>query len=257
MRVHAIQLSVDFAERPSDRVARAVGLVRAQRNADLVVLPELWVQGAFGFATFREDAEPLDGPVASELARAAKDLGTWVHGGSIAERGDDGLLYNTSLLFSPDGTLAAFYRKIHLFGFTGGETTVLSPGPDLVVADVDGFSAGLVTCYDLRFPELFRGLLSRGADAFLIPSGWPVARIAHWSLLARARAVENQSYVVAVNGVGVQGKITLGGRSVIVDPWGTVLAEGGTGEEVLVADLDPALIAKTRAEFPVLADRRL
>ena len=256
MRIHAVQLATDLTEPNDVRVRRATDLVRAQHGADLVVLPELWVQGGFAFRTFSATAEPLDGPIVAALAAAARDLGAWVHGGSIVERADDGRLFNTSLLFRPDGTLAATYRKLHLFGFDGGETTVLTPGADLVMAEVDGVSVALATCYDLRFPELFRAFADRGAELFLLPAAWPTPRIAHWSLLARARAVEDQAFLVACNGSGEQGGLRLGGLSVIVDPWGVVLAEAGDGEEVLVVDVDLALVAKTRADFPVLADRR-
>jgi predicted amidohydrolase len=258
MRVHAIQLESSLAEPPADRVDRALALVAAQRGADLVVLPELWVQGGFAFGTFAATAEPLDGPLVRRLADAARDLGAWLHGGSVVERAEDGRLYNTSVLLRPDGTLAASYRKIHLFGFSAGETSVLSSGTDVVTTDLAGTPTALATCYDLRFPELFRSFVDHGAELFLLPSAWPTPRIAHWSLLTRARAVEDQAYVVAVNGCGDQGgTLALGGRSVVVDPWGTVLAEGGDDEEVLVADLDLAQVAKVRADFPVLADRRL
>lgn len=257
MRVHAIQLETSLSEPPSDRVARAVSIVREQQGADLVVLPELWVQGGFAYDSFDATAEPADGPTSVLLADAARRLGAWVHGGSIVERGDDGHLYNTSLLFGPDGALVATYRKIHLFGFSGGETTVLASGTDLVTADLGGTTAALATCYDLRFPELFRAFVDRGAEMFLLPAAWPAPRIAHWSLLAQARAVEEQAYVVAVNACGDQGRVTLGGRSIVVDPWGKVLAEADGNEQVLRVDLDPALVAKTRADFPVLADRRL
>lgn len=258
MRVHAIQLESALAEAPADRVDRALALVAAQRGADLVVLPELWVQGGFAFGTFAATAEPLDGPLVGRLAEAARDLGAWLLGGSVVERAEDGRLYNTSVLLRPDGSLAASYRKIHLFGFAGGETTVLTSGSDVVTADVDGTTTALATCYDLRFPELFRAFVDRGAELFLLPAAWPTPRIAHWSLLARARAVEDQAYVVALNGCGDQGGgLALGGRSVVVDPWGNVLAEGGDDEQVLVVDLDLAAVAKIRADFPVLADRRL
>ncbi len=257
MRVHAVQLETSLSEEPAARSARAIDLVRAQRGADLVVLPELWLQGGFAYGSFAATAEPTDGPTATALAGAARDLGAWVHGGSIVEDAGDGRFFNTSLLFGPDGSLVATYRKVHLFGFSGGETTVLGEGTELVVADLGTAVAGLATCYDLRFPELFRALLDGGAEILLVPAAWPEPRIGHWSLLARARAVENQAYVVAVNGCGEQGGLELGGRSVIVDPWGQVLAEGGDAEEVLVADLDPGLVARTRAGFPVLADRRI
>jgi predicted amidohydrolase len=257
MRVHAIQLETSLTESPDTRRDRAVTLVGEQAGADLVVLPELWLPGGFAFETFADLAEPLDGPTVTALAAAARRLGAWLHGGSVVERSDDGRLFNTSVLLGPDGTLRAVYRKLHLFGFTGGETTVLSPGSDVVTADLDGTTTALATCYDLRFPELFRAFADRGAELVLLPAAWPTPRIAHWSLLARARAVEDQSYVVAVNGCGQQGKLRLGGRSVVVDPWGVVLAEAGDDQQVLVADLDLASVARTRADFPVLADRRL
>jgi predicted amidohydrolase len=256
MRISAVQIASEDSEPNDVRVARVTALVRAQR-ADLVVLPELWVQGGFAFTTFAATAEPLDGPVVGALAAAARDLGAWLHGGSIVERGDDGRLYNTSLLFSPDGTLTATYRKLHLFGFSGGETTVLTAGSDVVTTDLDGLTVALATCYDLRFPELFRQFVDRGAELVLLPAAWPTPRVGHWSLLARARAIEDQTYVVACNGCGDQGGLRLGGRSAVIDPWGVVLAEAGEDEEILAVDIDPALVAKTRADFPVLADRRL
>ncbi len=257
MRVHGIQLESAVSEAPADRVERALDLVRSQRGADLVVLPELWVQGGFAFGTFAATAEPLDGPLVRRLGDAARDLGAWLHGGSVVERAADGRLHNTSVLFRPDGSLAAVYRKIHLFGFAGGETTVLTAGDEVVTTELAGTTTGMATCYDLRFPELFRAFVDRGAELVLLPSAWPTPRIAHWSLLTRARAIEDQSYVVAVNGCGDQGGLRLGGRSVIVDPWGAVLAEAGDDEEVLVADLDLAHVATVRADFPVLADRRV
>jgi predicted amidohydrolase len=257
MRIHSIQLSTDLAEPNDVRVQRATALVRAQHGSDLVVLPELWVQGGFAFTTFAATAEPLDGPIVAALSAAARDLGGWLHGGSIVERTDDGRLYNTSLLFGPDGALVATYRKVHLFGFSGGETTVLTAGTDVVTANLDGLTVALATCYDLRFPELFRLFADRGAELVLLPAAWPTPRVGHWSLLARARAIEDQTYVVACNGCGDQGGLRLGGRSAVIDPWGAVLAEAGDGEEILVVDIDPALVAKTRADFPVLADRRL
>jgi predicted amidohydrolase len=257
MRIHALQLSTDLAEPPDRRVERACALVRAQAGADLVLLPELWLPGGFAFGTFADLAEPLDGPLVARLSAEARRLGAWLHGGSMVERADDGRLFNTSLLLRPDGSLAATYRKLHLFGFSGGETTVLSAGSEVVTVDVDGTCVALATCYDLRFPELFRTFVDRGAELFLVPAAWPTPRIAHWSLLARARAVEDQAYVVACNGSGEQVGLRMGGRSVVVDPWGTVLAEAGEDEQVLAVELDLALVAKTRADFPVLADRRL
>ncbi len=257
MKVTAIQLTVDLTEPPADRRDRAAALVATQADADLVILPELWLPGAFAFDGFAASAEPLDGPTVAALAEAARRADVWLHGGSLVERADDGRLYNTSVLLDPSGQLVASYRKIHLFGFAGGETTVLTAGTEPTLVDIDGIRFGLATCYDLRFPELFRLLQKQGAEAFVVPATWPLRRVQHWSLLARARAVENQAYVVALNAVGTQGSVELGGASVVVDPWGVVVAEGGGDQQLLTVDLDAALVTKTRADFPVLADQRL
>ena len=257
MKVSAIQLETDGSEPRQERVSRAMALVRAQSGADLVILPELWIPGGFAFTTFADAAEPLDGPTVEAFAVAARQVRAWLHAGSIVERAPDGRLYNCSLLFGPDGSLRATYRKIHLFGFSGGEATVLSAGSEVVTADVDGVTVAMATCYDLRFPELFRQFVNRGAELVLMPAAWPTPRIGHWSLLVRARAIEDQMVVVACNGCGEQAGLRLGGRSAVVDPWGQVLAEAGQTEQVLAVDLDLAIVAKTRADFPVLADRRL
>ncbi|MCX6451524.1 MAG: carbon-nitrogen family hydrolase [Actinobacteria bacterium] len=256
MRAHVMQLRTDLSEPISERIDRAAAMVRAQSAADFVILPELWVQGGFAFPTFPETAESIDGLAVSALQAAAKEAHVWLHGGSLVTRDDDGKLRNTAIVISPTGDLVGKYAKRHLFGFTGGETTVLAAGNDLVTVDLPWGRAGLSICYDVRFPEMYRALLDLGSKIFLIPSAWPERRIAHWSLLTRARAVENQCFVIACNGVGIQGDIVLGGRSVVVDPWGAVLAEGGDDEEVLTCDLDIETVDKTREVFPVLRDRR-
>lgn len=256
MKVHAIQLRTDLTEPIEERVERAADLVAAQRRADLVILPELWVQGGFAFEQFAKTAQDIDGPAVTAMRNAAVASGIWLHAGSMVIRSADGSLRNTALMIAPDGSIIAQYAKRHLFGFAGGETTVLKAGDDFVTVDLPWFRAGLSTCYDVRFPEMYRSLLDLGCEAFLIPSAWPERRIAHWSLLIRARAVENQAFVIACNGVGRQGDVDLGGRSAIIDPWGVVLAEGGSEEEVLIAEIDSKLVAKTREVFPVLKDRR-
>ena len=176
-----------------------------------------------------------------------------VHMGSFVERDDTGRLFNTSVLLGADGGVLAAYRKIHLFGFGEGEPKLMTPGSEIVVHD----GLGIATCYDLRFPEMFRGLLDGGALALVMASAWPAKRIAHWRLLAQARAVENQMYVVACNTAGTHAGVPMGGNSIVVDPWGVVLAEAGDGEEVLTVEIDLASVATTRSTFPVLADRRL
>jgi predicted amidohydrolase len=253
MRVHVVQLSYGDNETLDARVERVAAIVRAQQGADLVVLPELWPNGGFAYDGWEASAQPLDGPVVTALREAARELGALVHMGSFVERGETGRMFNTSLLLGDDGSVLATYRKIHLFGFGEGEPKLMTPGDDVVVHE----GLGLATCYDLRFPEQFRRLLDAGAEIVLLPAAWPAKRVAHWRLLAQARAIENQSYVVACNTAGKHSGVRMGGGSLVVDPWGAVLAEAGTDEEVLVADLDLESLARTRSSFPILADRRL
>ncbi|WP_331445174.1 carbon-nitrogen family hydrolase [Streptomyces xanthochromogenes] len=265
MRASLIQIDVNPDESIHSRRRRVGSLVREQRGSDLVVLPELWTVGAFAYDLFADEAETLDGTregtldgtTAREMSEAAREAGVWLHAGSVPERGADGVLYNTSLVFSPDGELAHSYRKIHRFGFDKGEAVLMGAGSQLVTAALPELTLGLATCYDLRFPELFRGLVDAGAQAFVIPAGWPERRRAHWTLLARARAVENQAYVLACGTGGTHAGVEQAGHSIAVDPWGEVLAEAGQGEEILTVDLDPARVAETREVFPALKDRVL
>ncbi|MCM2420510.1 MULTISPECIES: carbon-nitrogen family hydrolase [unclassified Streptomyces] len=257
MRASLLQIDVDLKETVADRRDRVAALVRAQGGTDLVVLPELWPVGAFASDTFAAEAEPLDGPTTDAMSAAARDAGVWLHAGSIVERDPDGPLYNTSLVFGPDGELRHTYRKIHRFGFDQGEAALMAPGEEIVTVELPDTVLGLATCYDLRFPEQFRLLVDAGAQMLVIPAGWPAKRREHWRLLARARAVESQTYVLACGTAGTHAGVELAGHSMVVDPWGDIVAEAGTGEELLTVDLDPALVTKTRHDFPVLRDRRL
>ncbi|MEU9400344.1 carbon-nitrogen family hydrolase [Streptomyces sp. SID4985] len=257
MRASLIQIAVDDRESVADRRQRAVALVREQAGADLVVLPELWTTGAFAYEDFGTESEPLEGPTHEAMAKAAADAGVWLHAGSIPERDPDGTLYNTSLVFSPSGDLAAAYRKIHRFGFDQGEAVLMGAGSDLVTVRLPDTTLGLGTCYDLRFPELFRSLTAAGAETLVLPAGWPERRRAHWTLLAQARAVENQAFVLACGTAGTHAGVPQAGHSIVVDPWGEVLAEAGADEEVLTVEFDPAKVAETREQFPALKDRVL
>ncbi|MGY3681245.1 hypothetical protein ACVWXU_004868 [Streptomyces sp. TE33382] len=185
MRASLIQIAVDPDESVNFRRKRAVSLVVAQRGADLVVLPELWPVGAFAYTDFAAEAEPLQGPTHDAMAAAAAEAGVWLHAGSFVERAADGTLYNTSLVFSPEGERRAVYRKIHRFGFDKGEAVMMGAGEELVTAALPQTTLGLTTCYDLRFPELYRGLVDAGAETLIVAAGWPERRRAHWTLLAQ------------------------------------------------------------------------
>src|SRR5450631_4793297 len=271
MRIAVIQLGYDDREPVADRVLRAGDLVRSQAGHDLVVLPELWAPGGFSYRSWHERAEPVDGPVASAMSAAARDAGVMLHAGSIVERPADGLrghdgkyLWNTSLVFAADGSLAATYRKIHRFGFGQGEPLLMEAGDVLSMVDVPDSSpssgsarAGLSTCYDLRFPELYRAQLDAGATLFVIPASWPSARVRHWTLLAHARAIENQCVVVACNPGGTHAGVEMGGHRQVVLPTGDVVSVAGSEEQVLSVEVDMRLVADYRTSFPVLRDRRL
>ncbi|MCH5672523.1 carbon-nitrogen family hydrolase [Streptomyces gilvus] len=257
MRASLLQIDVNEGESVESRRRRVASLVREQAGADLVVLPELWTTGAFAYERFAADAEPLEGPTYEAMAKAASDAGVWLHAGSIPERDPEGPLYNTSLLFSPSGDLAAAYRKIHRFGFDKGEAVLMGAGRELVTVRLPDTTLGVATCYDLRFPELFRSLVDAGAETLVVPAGWPERRRAHWTLLAQARAVENQAFVLACGTAGTHAGVPQAGHSIVVDPWGEVLAEAGSGEEVLTVEFDPARVAATREQFPALKDRVL
>jgi predicted amidohydrolase len=260
--VALLQVSITDDEPVAERVERVLAQTAdVAVTHDVVVLPELWPVGAFAIDLMHAHAEPIDGPLVEALGRIAHDTGTWVFGGSFAERrvspAGEVEHYNTQVVLAPDGRLAAAYSKVHLFGFNGGETTVMSSGEQLAVVQTPLGATGLATCYDLRFPELFRRLVEAGAEAFVVPAGWPERRQAHWQVLARARAIENQCYVVACNACGTHGGVPMAGLSMVIDPQGEVLAEAGSSEEVLSVTVDPARVAAWRGAFPALEDRRL
>jgi predicted amidohydrolase len=256
--VALLQVSVSDDEPVSARVQRVLAwAAEVARTHQVVVLPELWTIGAFATDLVLPAAEPLDGPLCRELARVAAETNTWLFAGSVPERGSNGECYNTQVVFSATGQLAASYRKIHLFGFNGGETTVMTHGDELVVVESPLGPTGLATCYDLRFPEMFRGLVARGAQAFVMPAGWPERRANHWQVLARARAMENQTYVLAANLAGTHAGVPMAGLSAVLDPQGEVLVEAGDDEETLSVEIDLERVTAWRGAFPVLTDRRL
>ncbi len=232
------------------RLARAIEALDRCKGAGLVLLPELWNVDYLGFERYRAGSEPLLGSTLTALAAKAKELGAYILAGSIIEE-DKGKLCNTSVLLGPQGERIAAYRKIHLFGYRSKEKDLLTPGDRVVVAQTGLGALGLSICYDLRFPELYRAQLDQGAIAFLIPAAWPLARIEHWQLLARARALENQCFLLGCNAAGPR----YGGQSLVVSPKGEVLGEAGESEEILKVQLDFKEVERVRAELPFLEDR--
>ena len=274
VEIRVLQVAYGDEEPVGERIARVADLVRQQRGADLVVLPELWAHGGFAFPAWAERAEVVNGATVTAMAAAAKDVGAVVHAGSFIERvppdaGRDAMgltgrgLWNTSVVLGRDGQVQATYRKVHRFGFGDGEPVLLEAGDDVVTTPLSNASGermariGLATCYDLRFPEMFRSLLDAGSDLFVVPAAWPAARVEHWQLLGRARALENQCFLIQCNTAGVHSGVPMGGSSQVVSPTGAVLAQAGGGEEILSVVIDLREVEEYRRSFPVLADRRL
>ena len=252
-----MQVASPAGETVGARRDRVGTMIADAAGADLIVLPELWAPGYFAFHRYPESAEPLDGDTVAAGAEWARQLGCYLHLGSILERASDGRLHNTAVLIDPAGEIRHTYRKIHVFGYQSREAELLSPGEDLSVAVTPLGPVAATTCYDLRFPELWRALVDAGAHTVIVPAAWPAARRQHWQLFTSCRAVEEQVLVIACNAVGEQYGTVLAGHSRIVDPWGAVLTEADDREGVTSCEVDPDIVTRVREEFPVLRDRRL
>lgn len=261
--VAAIQMqSIDDKQQ---NLARAESLIdqAIQRGAKLIALPELF--NFWGPARRQQqEAEPIPGPTTEALCRKARDNKVYILGGSIPEKGEE-KFFNSSTLISPQGKIVAIYRKVHLFDVEiegqvkMKESATVQPGNCLVVAETEHCTVGLTVCYDLRFPELYRGLAVMGARIIFVPSSFMASTGKdHWEPLLRARAIENQVFVVAPNEIGpIPGTGMLRhGRSMIVDPWGTILAQAPDTECIITAELDFDYLEKVRRELPSLAHRR-
>jgi predicted amidohydrolase len=255
IRMASIQMSVGD-ESKAVHLEQAEALLDRVRGADLVILPEIWNIGYFSFDLYDQEAEPVDGETCRRMAAKARKHGFFLHLGSFVEK-KDGKLYNTSVLIDPGGKVIGCYRKIHLFGYGSRESQLLTRGSEIAVVETDLGKIGMSTCYDLRFPELFRAMLDRGAQLFLVTSGWPYPRLEHWIMLNRVRPIENSAFLASSNGVGINRGNRFCGHSMIVDPWGVILASGGDEESILRAEIDLEAADRVRKEFPAVNDRVL
>ena len=236
----------------------------ATHGARLVVLPEVFLWRG-PRPEERSAAEPIPGPTTARLGALARQLQIYLVGGSILEVSSGPRVYNTSVLFDPRGDLVASYRKLHLFDVDIAghvsirESDTRAPGDAVVTAVTSLGTLGMTVCYDLRFPELYRRLTFAGAEIITIPSAFTFPTgAAHWELLVRARAVENQVYVIAADQIGRSptGMVDFG-HSMIVDPWGTILSEVPRGTGFICSGIDPDYLRSVRRNFPVIAHRRL
>jgi deaminated glutathione amidase len=265
MRVAVCQLNARDDRDANLKVAGDLLERAAAAGADIAVLPEY--VDYLGRSAGEPAPEPTDGRFATFFADTARDLGMWVHAGSFHEIGkNEGHTYNTSLVFDRAGRLAATYRKIHLYDVeipgrvSNRESARVEAGSDVVALDIEGVRFGLSICYDLRFPELYRQLAVTGdASVLVVPAAFMMhTGRDHWEVLLRARAIENQCYVIAAGQIGShEPDRTCFGRSMVIDPWGTVIAQAPDEVGVTIADIDPDRVTTIRTQVPSLANRRL
>lgn len=253
LRVALVQQDTVW-QNPAANLARARGFVEqaARAGARVAVFPELFT---LGFTMAPEPfAEPLPGPTTEAVAVLSREFGLFLVGSCVEAHTPHPR--NAAFVTAPDGALIAAYRKIHPFSY-GEEHQHYTGGSDCPLFEVDGIPCGLQICYDLRFPEPFRSLAARGAEVVFVPANWPVRRIAAWSTLLAARAIENQMAVCGTNRVGRDGAgLDYPGASAIHDAFGTAVATGGEVEGLVVGDLDLAALRAWRGRFPALQDRR-
>ncbi|KGT72781.1 acyltransferase, partial [Bradyrhizobium japonicum] len=190
MKIASVQLEIKDQETKAERIERVDKWLDRLADHDLILLPEIWATGYFSFDRYLEEAERIDGPFVQRFSAKAKQLKTHLFAGSFVERDGD-RYYNTSLLFDPEGKLIGTYRKVHLFRYGSAEGQLLTAGEQATVVETSFGKVGLSTCYDLRFPELFRKQVDQGAEMLLVTSAWPHQRLSHWNLFNRARALEN------------------------------------------------------------------
>ncbi len=257
LTVSLAQIDVAISD-PEANLSKAEHLVAeaVRRKSDLVCFPEMWTTGFNWDYNRRTAAE--HGRTAESVADMARRHAVWING-TMPEAGGEGRLSNTSFLFGPDGRRAGVYRKAHLFSFMG-EDRHMEPGSSICVAQTPWGGTGLAVCYDVRFPELFRTYALKGVRLVLLPAAFPHPRLEHWRVLVRARAIENQMFVAAINQVGKEelgdGAVTYFGNSMIVDPWGGIVAEAGEEEALVTATIDTGMVDEVRGKMRVLEDRR-
>lgn len=255
-QISLIQSDISLGE-PDMNERRLTEFIQSAAGAsvkpDVILLPEMWNTG---YALNRLDdlAERDSNGIRKRMSELAARHQVQIIAGSIAEH-REGKMYNTMYAYDRAGAETTSYSKIHLFRLMD-EEKYLEPGDRLGMFELDGVPSGGAICYDIRFPELPRTLALNGACILFVPAQWPHPRLHHWRSLLIARAIENQMYVVACNRVGTSGADHFCGHSLIIDPWGEVIAEGSEGEEIVTGEVDLALVGEVRERIPVFSDRR-
>ncbi|MDF2667745.1 MAG: nitrilase [Paenibacillus sp.] len=256
LQVAVLQMDIAIGEpdRNYDNLLRMLhDAVQAERKPDLIICPEMWNTG-YALDHIQQLADPQGLRTIEMIGEFSRTHDVHIIAGSIAEKvGED--VRNTIYAFNRAGQVQGTYSKMHLFRLMD-EEKYLKAGTTLGELELDGFKAGAMICYDIRFPELARKLALNGAKLLLVPAEWPHPRLHHWRTLLMARAIENQMYVVACNRVGRSGSTDFFGHSMIIDPWGEIVAEGDETERIISAQIDLDLVDKVREKIPVFKDRR-
>lgn len=252
MRVCALQMDVKAGDRAANHatVGRLVSEAVSLCSPDIIVLPELW---STGYALDRAVELADEAGDAQFLGSLAREYGLAFAGGSVLAQ-ESGKVFNRAQVIDREGRYVASYDKVHLFRLMD-EDKYLAPGTSIPVFELGGMPCASIICYDIRFCELQRKLAVQGAEMLFVSAEWPIPRVEHWRTLLRARAIENQIYVAACNRCGMTGNTEFAGRSALIAPDGTVLAEAGTGEEILWADFTPEAVRQVRSLIPVFDDR--
>lgn len=256
LKIALIQMDIEAGD-PQANTARLKTLlheaVAGPVKPDLILFPEMWNTG-YALERIGELADEEGRQAKALLSEFSREQRVVIVGGSIAEKREDGV-YNTIYVFDREGQLVADYAKIHLFRLMEEEKH-LKAGSHRGALRIEGIDAGMMICYDIRFPELARSLALDGAKLLLVPAEWPNPRLHHWRTLLTARAIENQMFVVACNRTGTSGTTSFFGHSMIIDPWGEIVVEAGEEETIVRAQIDLRLVDEVRARIPVFEDRR-
>jgi len=256
MKIACIQMNMAFAK-PDENFVKAQDLVRqaASDGADTVVLPETWNTGFFPREKLEELSDRDCQRTVSVFSALAKELNVNIVAGSVTNVKDDGV-YNTCCVFDRTGKLLAKYDKAHLFS-PMEEDKFFQKGKGVCIFELDGVRCGVIICYDVRFPEIVRTMTVKGVDIMFMVSQWPLVRVPHLDALTKARAIENQMFMVCCNSAGAAGETQYGGASSITDPWGEVIAHAsGHGQEIISAECDTSILDEIRSSINVFRDRR-
>ncbi|CAM3914041.1 carbon-nitrogen family hydrolase [Lederbergia lenta] len=253
-KVGCIQMDIAYGDPVQNfKIAEQWFKKAAKEKCTVVVLPELWTTG-YDLTRLDEIAHEEGENVIHFLQAQAKKHSFHIVGGSVAKKTNEGV-NNTMYIIDKEGKLIHEYSKLHLFQLMD-EHLYLQAGEDETMFTIEGEEAASFICYDIRFPEWLRKPVLKGAKVLFVVAEWPEARVDHWRILLKARAIENQSYVIACNRVGKDTNNTFAGHSMIIDPWGAVISEGGIGEELVIGNISPDKIGEIRSRIPIFDDRR-